>query len=554
MNIAGLTLLLFAATSLLLWFAQGKFFIAAAPARPEKGSLSESFSLLPNERLKSVGLGLIATVLFIVATSLMTQGTARLAYASRVDVVPRFITEDLGELPRYVEYVRKEQADLIRRPPMDNDGKTEWEADQLLVLREFFSFDSLEKDWNLQLKNLYLECMLATSTGEAVTQFVGADLGEAKAAEIDVIRDYLRGQLVPSVGLLGTWKALVKSPRPSAREIVNGLRRVGGKDYEPRSAIVRSLANAGDKGEGESDVKHALIATVTRLQAEMAVYFRPLELLFGPIQLLTLWMYFTGLGLVRARSLLSRIQEPGRVAEKLQRFIRDQPAAPCETSRSSESALFPQGDWLNNVLEQRTRAARAKELSRIFRSELQLIKAFSEKEGRPYVVRVLGRIWSQLATEVDIPSREGREARGRVLKVIVEPRMLDRVSSMISRWNREVESQLEKIEYSTIDYIIWGMPSLGFVGTVVGIGQSLGDADAIVRAVDKAGQVTAIEGVTSVLGVAFDTTLVALVCSIPLMAAAQWLRSSDASLLRRFEEQVGQKLLDPITGAAGDSV
>ena len=103
-----------------------------------------------------------------------------------------------------------------------------------------------------------------------------------------------------------------------------------------------------------------------------------------------------------------------------------------------------------------------------------------------------------------------------------------------------VEEGIDKTEYAVIDYIVWGMPSLGFVGTVLGIGAALSDADQVVRAVDAASQAHAISGVTSLLGVAFDTTLIALICGLPTMALVTWIRSSESRFLEHLIERMEQ--------------
>lgn len=78
-----------------------------------------------------------------------------------------------------------------------------------------------------------------------------------------------------------------------------------------------------------------------------------------------------------------------------------------------------------------------------------------------------------------------------------------------------VESSVEAIavrqdaENSMIRYLIWAIPSIGFIGTVRGIGNALSLAD---RAL--AGDIA---GMTNSLGVAFNSTLVALLISILLM-------------------------------------
>jgi len=73
----------------------------------------------------------------------------------------------------------------------------------------------------------------------------------------------------------------------------------------------------------------------------------------------------------------------------------------------------------------------------------------------------------------------------------------------------ESEMERQESELSTIRYIAWAIPSVGFIGTVRGIGAALGQAH---RAV--AGDIT---GVTENLGVAFNSTFIALVISIILM-------------------------------------
>jgi len=73
----------------------------------------------------------------------------------------------------------------------------------------------------------------------------------------------------------------------------------------------------------------------------------------------------------------------------------------------------------------------------------------------------------------------------------------------------ESEGERMETELSIIRYIAWAIPSVGFIGTVRGIGDALGQAH---RAVE--GDIT---GVTSSLGVAFNSTFIALVISIVLM-------------------------------------
>jgi biopolymer transport protein ExbB/TolQ len=78
-----------------------------------------------------------------------------------------------------------------------------------------------------------------------------------------------------------------------------------------------------------------------------------------------------------------------------------------------------------------------------------------------------------------------------------------------------IESRIEALalrqdaENSMIRYLIWAIPSIGFIGTVRGIGQALSLADKAL-----AGDIA---GMTNSLGVAFNSTLVALLISLFLM-------------------------------------
>jgi biopolymer transport protein ExbB/TolQ len=85
------------------------------------------------------------------------------------------------------------------------------------------------------------------------------------------------------------------------------------------------------------------------------------------------------------------------------------------------------------------------------------------------------------------------------------------VQDASSSTNTLIMSEGERLEseLSMIRYILWAIPSIGFIGTVRGIGDALSQAN---RAVSGD-----ISGVTESLGVAFNSTLIALLISILLM-------------------------------------
>ena len=73
----------------------------------------------------------------------------------------------------------------------------------------------------------------------------------------------------------------------------------------------------------------------------------------------------------------------------------------------------------------------------------------------------------------------------------------------------DTESDRLDSELSMTRYIIWAIPSIGFIGTVRGIGEALGQAHRAVQG--------DIVGVTVSLGVAFNSTFIALIISILIM-------------------------------------
>ncbi len=109
----------------------------------------------------------------------------------------------------------------------------------------------------------------------------------------------------------------------------------------------------------------------------------------------------------------------------------------------------------------------------------------------------------------------------------------DVASSMHTLVNSEGD-RLES-ELSMIRYIAWAIPSIGFIGTVRGIGAALGLAH---QAVDGD-----ISGVTQNLGVAFNSTFIALLISIFLMFLVHQLQLLQERLVFDTEIYIDQHLI-----------
>jgi len=99
----------------------------------------------------------------------------------------------------------------------------------------------------------------------------------------------------------------------------------------------------------------------------------------------------------------------------------------------------------------------------------------------------------------------------------------------------ESESDRLDSELSMVRYIAWAIPSIGFIGTVRGIGEALGQA---YKAVEGD-----IAGVTASLGVAFNSTFTALVISIVLMFLMHQLQLIQERLVLDTQTYCDQRLL-----------
>jgi biopolymer transport protein ExbB/TolQ len=99
------------------------------------------------------------------------------------------------------------------------------------------------------------------------------------------------------------------------------------------------------------------------------------------------------------------------------------------------------------------------------------------------------------------------------------------------------QSEADRLDsdLALLRYIAWAIPAIGFIGTVRGIGDALSQAH---RAVTGD-----ISGVTEGLGVAFNSTLIALLLSIFLMFVMQQLQRVQERRVLDTETWLDQKII-----------
>ena len=164
-------------------------------------------------------------------------------------------------------------------------------------------------------------------------------------------------------------------------------------------------------------------------------------------------------------------------------------------------------------------------------------------EGQLVPVAPGGRILPEDAREYArqvqaLPDADRRLLVPRTLLAALQRFRTTRSIQDASATAREVcaaESDRLDSELAMIRYIAWAIPSIGFIGTVRGIGDALTQAHRAVQG--------DISGVTEALGVAFNSTLIALLLSLLLMFVMHQLQLRQERQVLDTEGYVDEHLL-----------
>ena len=128
----------------------------------------------------------------------------------------------------------------------------------------------------------------------------------------------------------------------------------------------------------------------------------------------------------------------------------------------------------------------------------------------------------------------------------------------ILNYQAEIDHNRMQSGYTLLNVFIWAIPILGFIGTVFGIGQSIGEFSDFIRSTDgtdiSAQMRSALGGVTSGLSIAFSTTFIALIGVVPVMMLSSSLRKREEDLLLSVEEYCLEDLLPNLHVHPGDEV
>lgn len=86
--------------------------------------------------------------------------------------------------------------------------------------------------------------------------------------------------------------------------------------------------------------------------------------------------------------------------------------------------------------------------------------------------------------------------------------------------------------YALLQGFVWAIPVLGFIGTVLGLSEAIGQFSGVLGATQDVSQISsALKGVTAGLATAFDTTLVALVAALVVQLLITVMRKNEEEFL-----------------------
>lgn len=145
------------------------------------------------------------------------------------------------------------------------------------------------------------------------------------------------------------------------------------------------------------------------------------------------------------------------------------------------------------------------------------------------------------------PQQKGRMLTSRVWRALVRFKLLgsaEKVDDLL-KYQGEIDAADVESSYNFPRFLIAIVPILGFLGTVIGISDSVNGFSGVIGATNDLDQIKdALSQVTIGLATAFDTTLLAMVMSAILMFGLTVIQRWEETLLSRIEDYCLGRILD----------
>ena len=185
----------------------------------------------------------------------------------------------------------------------------------------------------------------------------------------------------------------------------------------------------------------------------------------------------------------------------------------------------------------------AEVLVRFFRGALEQrqvrLRLLPEDEETMLRTRDLGELYTRVRPE---PSGETLFLQRLIARIVLQFQS----SASVDQANALLNSSLElfqheiDLRYNMLRYMVWLIPTLGFIGTVIGIALALGEAGNMPDTSDQEALRVWMRELTGSLALAFNTTLLALLLSALLVFLMHVAQGQEESALNR----AGQYCLD----------
>lgn len=122
----------------------------------------------------------------------------------------------------------------------------------------------------------------------------------------------------------------------------------------------------------------------------------------------------------------------------------------------------------------------------------------------------------------------------RVIVALSNLKNLKRVGDVDDILRSQAQQDEASIEtsYALLHGFVWAIPVLGFIGTVLGLSEAIGQFGGVLGSSDDLTQISSsLKNVTAGLATAFDTTLVALVAALVVQLGITFMRKEEEEFL-----------------------
>lgn len=126
---------------------------------------------------------------------------------------------------------------------------------------------------------------------------------------------------------------------------------------------------------------------------------------------------------------------------------------------------------------------------------------------------------------------------------------MGRISDLneVLRGRAESDEAAAESSYTIIRGLIWSIPVLGFVGTVIGLSVAIGSFGSVLEgSSDLEGIKSSLGNVTAGLATAFETTLQALIAALFIQLLMTFVRRAEESMFDRFNEYCERQIISKL--------